>query len=78
MLRLVVASTSKQRERLHLYLEKELQKKKLFFGIHSSDASLMTCLIFQRHGKHIHFVDSSLGGYALAAKMLKKQMQSAT
>ena len=75
ILRIVAAANSKQRESLDIYLAKELSSKKLFYGIHSSDSSLMTCLIFQRHGKHIHFVDASSGGYAVAAKMLKQQMQ---
>jgi len=35
----------------------------------------MTCLVFQRHGKQIHFVDSSDGGYAIAAKMMKKMIK---
>ena len=75
MLRIVAAASSEQRESLDKYLSKELLNEKLFYGIHSSDSSLMTCLIFQRHGKHIHFVDASSGGYAVAAKMLKQQMK---
>ena len=78
MLRIVAAASSKQRESLDMYLSKELSRKKLFYGIHSSDSSLMTCLIFQRHGKHIHFVDASSGGYAVAAKMLKQQMKKSS
>lgn len=71
MLRMVVSTSFKQTKLLEEYLQKEQEKKKLVYGIHKSDSSLMTCLIFERHGKHVHFVDGSNGGYALAAKQLK-------
>ena len=73
MLRMVITTTKKQSLELENYLEKEYQNKTLVYGIHKSDSALMTCLIFERHGKHIHFVDSSNGGYALASKELKKR-----
>jgi len=35
----------------------------------------MTCLLTDTNdGNHIHFVDGDLGGYAVAAKMLKLQL----
>lgn len=71
MLRMVVATTYKQSMLLEDYLKEQEKKKKLVYGLHKSDSSLMTCLIFERHGKHIHFVDGSNGGYAIAAKNLK-------
>lgn len=71
MLRMVVSTSLKQTKHLEEYLQKEKKQKKLIYGIHKSDSSLMTCLIFERHGKHVHFVDGSNGGYALAAKQLK-------
>jgi len=74
MLRLIVSSDYNQTKQLEEYLQKEYTNNKLFYGIHKSDSSLMTCLIFERHGKHIHFVDASDGGYAMAAKMYKKQL----
>lgn len=74
MLRLIVSADYKQTKKLEEYLEKEYKNNKLFYGIHKSDSSLMTCLIFERHGRHIHFVDASNGGYAMAAKMYKKQI----
>ena len=33
---------------------------------------LMTCLIFERMGSQVHFVDAADGGYAMAAVGLKK------
>ena len=61
---------------LEEYLEKEYEEGQLVYGIHKSDSALMTCLIFERHGKHIHFVDSSNGGYALASKELKRRLKA--
>ncbi len=74
MLRMIVTTNYTQTKELEEYLEKEYKDQNLFYGIHKADSSLMTCLIFERHGKHIHFVDASNGGYAMAAKMLKKQL----
>jgi hypothetical protein len=74
MLRMVVSTKKIQTKKLEEYLEKQYQNKNLVYGIHKSDSALMTCLIFERHGKHIHFVDSSNGGYALASKELKNRL----
>ncbi|NVJ53760.1 MAG: DUF3095 domain-containing protein [Campylobacteraceae bacterium] len=71
MLRMVVSTSFKQTKLLEAYLQNEQENKNIVYGIHKSDSSLMTCLIFERHGKHVHFVDGSNGGYALAAKQLK-------
>lgn len=76
MLRMVISTDKTQTKELEDYLEKEYQVGDLVYGIHKSDSALMTCLIFERHGKHIHFVDSSNGGYALAAKELKRRLKS--
>jgi hypothetical protein len=73
MLRMVISINKNESLKLEDFLEKEFKNKNLVYGIHKSDSALMTCLIFQRHGKHIHFVDSSNGGYALASKELKKR-----
>jgi predicted nucleotidyltransferase len=74
MLRMVVSCDKEQIKQLKNYLQDEYLKHHLVYGLHESDSSLMTCLIFERHGKHIHFVDANGGGYAMSAKMLKKQM----
>jgi len=77
MFRSVVSATKTQTRQLELYLQSESQLGNLCYGIHKSDASLMTCLVFERHGKHVHFVDGSNGGYALAAKMMKERKSDA-
>lgn len=73
MLRMVVSTDYEQTNELKEYLQKEYKNKNILYGIHKADSSLMTCLIFERHGRHIHFVDASNGGYAIAAKDLKKR-----
>lgn len=75
MLRMVISLNKNESLRLEEFLEKEFKKRNLVYGIHKSDSALMTCLIFERHGKHIHFVDSSNGGYALASKELKRRLR---
>lgn len=75
MLRMIVATSFEQTKKLETYLENEFINKNLQYGLHKSDSSLMTCLIFQRHGKHIHFIDGSNGGYANASKNLKNSLK---
>ncbi|MBU3013811.1 DUF3095 domain-containing protein [Poseidonibacter lekithochrous] len=74
MLRMIVATDYLQTTALEKYLESEFLNKNIQYGLHKSDSSLMTCIIFQRHGKHIHFVDGSNGGYASASKNLKESL----
>jgi len=74
MLRMIVATDYLQTTALENYLESEFLNKNIQYGLHKSDSSLMTCIIFQRHGKHIHFVDGSNGGYASASKNLKESL----
>lgn len=74
-LRMTIAGTPAQRERLSHYLEEQLRAGKLVYGLHASDRALMTCLVFERHGRQVHFIDGADGGYALAAKPMKQQLQ---
>lgn len=73
-LRLVISGTPSAREKLIEYLESERAKGLLAYGIHVSDRALMTCLVFERYGKQVHFIDGADGGYTLAAKQLKSQL----
>lgn len=73
--RMIFSSSYDKIKKLEEYLEYEYQNGKLAFGIHKSKYALMTCLIFERHGKHIHFVDTTNGGYAMAAKEFKKRVE---
>lgn len=48
----------------------------VYYGVHYSEAALMTCFVRSRQ-RHIHFVDGSHGGYAVAAQQIKRQMGEA-
>ncbi len=72
-LRMVIAVTENQQKQLIDYLEHEYQAKRLIYGVHISNRALMTCLIFERHGQQVHFIDAADGGYALAAKEFKQR-----
>jgi hypothetical protein len=43
--------------------------------MHTAATALVTCLIFNYNGAHVHLVDSEDGGYAVAATHLKKQLK---
>jgi hypothetical protein len=74
MLRMVISGNESQRKKLTGYLEKNYREGKLVYGLHVTDRVLMTCLVFERNGRQVHFVDGADGGYALAAKDMKQRM----
>ncbi|MDZ7764789.1 MAG: DUF3095 family protein [Melioribacteraceae bacterium] len=73
-MRMVIAGTKVQRARLTFYLEQLRLQGKIVYGIHSSPNSLVTCLVEDYNLEHVHFLDGSTGGYALAALKLKEQL----
>lgn len=75
MLRLVISGSTAQRRQLERFLEQQFENRNLAYGIHVTDAAVVTCMVFQYHREHIHFVDGSGGGYTLASKKLKKQLE---
>jgi hypothetical protein len=76
MLRMIISGNQEQREKLVSYLEKKYRNGNLVYGLHSSDRVLMTCLVFERNGRQVHFVDGADGGYAIAAKSMKQRINS--
>lgn len=72
--RTVLSGNSENVHALLDWLEEAYKKGTLFYGFHLTDAALITCLVEKTGIEHIHFVDANKGGYALAAKQLKKQM----
>jgi len=76
MLRMVISGNRVQREKLSRYLEKNYRNGRLVYGLHTSDRVLMTCLVFERNGRQVHFVDGADGGYAVAAKEMKQRINS--
>ena len=75
-LRMTLAVDSKDRRNLETYLSDKHQQNKLCYGIHITNRALMTCLVFERMGSQVHFVDAADGGYAMAAVGLKKQLKA--
>lgn len=74
MLRMVISGDRSQREKLTGYLEKNYREGKIVYGLHVADRALMTCLVFERNGHQVHFIDGADGGYALAAKQMKQRL----
>ncbi len=78
-LRMIIDCSATQAEEIHKTLEKMHEEETIFYGVHESESSLMTCYVNGLdEGKHIHFVDGGDGGYAMAAKQLKQQMKDET
>ncbi|HQR74013.1 MAG TPA: DUF3095 domain-containing protein [Sulfurovum sp.] len=76
VLRMVISGTKLQREELTAFLTKLHDEKKIVFGMHPSPSAIVTCMIFNYDTEHIHFLDGSNGGYAMAAKYMKEQLKS--
>jgi len=78
MLRMILDCPKDKADEIEAFFEQLHDQGKLAFGTHRSDHALMTCLVFSlTKGEHIHFIDGSDGGFAVAAIQLKAQLQSA-
>lgn len=74
-LRMVIDCSREQATKIEELLEKLYKQGKVFYGLHRSTESLMTCMVYSAsQNQHVHFIDGSDGGYAMAAIGLKKQM----
>lgn len=69
----IMSGTGEDRRRLLAKLEALEAAGAIVFGVHVSDASIMSCYVRNRDDAHIHFVDGAGGGYTQAAKMLKRK-----
>lgn len=78
MLRMVMDGSDIQAERLQDFLEQEYLDHHLVYGMHKSREALVTCIVQSYTGNHLHFVDGSDGGYALAARQLKQRLAEVT
>lgn len=75
-LRMVIDCSLEQAGQIDKLMQALQENKKIFFGIHRSEQALLTCMVQSAsQNRHIHFVDGSQGGYAVAAGMLKGQKQ---
>ncbi len=70
-MRLVLTGDAQQRRKLEAFLDGLARADAVRYGIHVSDAAVVTCIVEKRQGQHFHFVDGAGGGYAAAAKDLK-------
>ena len=77
MLRMVIDGSDAQASQLEAYLESRYRAGRLAYGMYKSSEALVTCLVQSYAGSHLHFVDGSDGGYAMAALGLKRQLLQA-
>lgn len=75
-LRMVLDVTSDQCSAIERTLAEAHAAGRLVYGVHRSKEALLTCFVRAYQGNHVHFVDGSNGGYALAAKQLKAQLKA--
>lgn len=71
----VISGSVSQRKALQTLLDSMEEDGEIFYGIHTSGASIMSCYVRDIEDGHIHFVDGSDGGYTQAAKMLKAKIK---
>jgi hypothetical protein len=76
LLRLVLSGNTSQRQELVHELDALYQSGQLVYGFHVSDRALMTCLVMDRFGQQVHFLDGADGGYTQAATMMKRQLRN--
>ena len=75
MLRMVLDCSDEEAHLIEQYLKDAHRSGDITYGIHFSSTSQMTCFVQGlENGNHIHFIDGGDGGYAIAAKQLKKQV----
>jgi hypothetical protein len=76
VLRMVLAGNADQRRQLEADLESRFLAGEVAYGIHVSDRAVMTCLVYERMGRQVHFVDGAGGGYTAAAVGFKARLKS--
>ena len=77
--RAVLDCSPEQVRALENLLKQEQESGAVFYGTCQSDQALMTCLVEGLNpGEHLHFIDGSNGGYALAAERMKLQKREIT
>lgn len=74
MLRMLIDGSESQYAQLQTYLDGEYRAGRLVWGASKSRKALVTCIVRSYNGNHMHFVDGSDGGYALAARDLKRRL----
>jgi len=77
MLRMILDCPTDKADAIEAFFSGLHDEGKIAFGTHRSEHALMTCLVFSlTKGEHVHFVDGSDGGFAMAAVGLEGQMKA--
>jgi hypothetical protein len=72
----VISGTKRQRQRLEELLTKLEANGLIWYGMHISQASVMSCYVRNLEKGHIHFVDGADGGYTNAARCMKNKIRA--
>ncbi len=75
-LRMILAGTPAQREALEAWLEAAFVAGRLAWGTYAAPAAVLTCLVYERMGRQVHFVDAAGGGYTRAAVGFKARLKA--
>jgi hypothetical protein len=76
-LRMVLDCSAGQADKLEAILRKYHNQGSIAYGINRSRVALMTCIMEGLgQDEHVHFIDGGDGGYAMAAKGMKAQLQT--
>lgn len=73
----VITGSPQQRGQLQRALDEMEAAQEIFYGLHVSSESVMSCYVHDLKDGHIHFVDGAEGGYTKAAGMLKQKLRNA-
>lgn len=73
-LRMMFSGNEQQRQSLIAYLDQQQQNGQLVYGLHISQASIVTCIVYDYFGHQMHLIDGENGGYTLAAQAMKSQL----
>jgi hypothetical protein len=72
---MVLAGSPEARGRLEAALDGLYREGRLAYGLHVSDRAVLTCLVYERMGQQVHFVDGAGGGYTNAAIGFKRRLR---
>ncbi len=72
----VISGRADQREKLLSVLKALELGGEIHYGMHVSNASVMSCYVPDYMDGHIHFVDGFGGGYTQASRVLKAKMNN--
>ncbi|MGQ9613614.1 MAG: DUF3095 domain-containing protein [Chloroflexus sp.] len=75
-LRMIISGPDERHDQLLELLHSRFSAGDLVFGAHRSPEVMLTCLVFERMGRQIHFVDGADGGFTLAARDLKQRLRA--